>query len=50
MILTIISIKNRIVKCQSEKGIIIDIARRWFTDDIREGDKIEVKISDSKAI
>lgn len=41
MKLTILRIKNRIVNCQLDNGTIIDIARRWFTDDIQEGDTIE---------
>ncbi len=41
MKLTIMRIENRIVNCQLDDGTIIDIARRWFTEDIQEGDAIE---------
>lgn len=42
MKLTILQIKNRIVVCQLDNGTIIDVAKRWFTDDIQEGDTIEI--------
>ncbi len=41
MKLTILQIENEIVNCQFDNGIIIDIAHRWFTGDIQEGDTIE---------
>lgn len=41
MKLTILRIENGIVNCQLDNGTIIDIARRWFTEDIQEGDTIE---------
>ncbi len=41
MKLTILRIENRIVNCQLDDGTIIDIARRWFADDIQEEDTIE---------
>lgn len=41
MKLTILRIESRIVNCQLDNGTIIDIARRWFTEDIQEGDTIE---------
>lgn len=41
MKLTILRIENEIVNCQLDNGTIIDIARRWFTKDIQEGDTIE---------
>lgn len=44
MKLTLIGIENRIVRCQLDNGTIIDIARRWFTDDIQEGDTIEFDV------
>lgn len=44
MKLTILRIENRIVSCQLDNGTIIDIARRWFTEDIQEGDTIEFDI------
>lgn len=48
MKLTILRIENRIVNCQIEDGTIIDIARRWFTEDIQEGDTIEFDVQKSK--
>lgn len=50
MKLTILRIKNRIVNCQLDNGTIIDIARRWFTDDIQEGDTIEFDMYDTKNV
>lgn len=47
MKLTILRIENRIVNCQLDDGTIIDIARRWFTEDIQEGDTIEFDMHDS---
>lgn len=44
MKLTILQIKNRIVTCQLDNGTVIDIARRWFTEDIQKGDVIELGI------
>lgn len=41
MKLEIIRIENRIVTCAVDSGGLIDIARRWFTEDIQEGDIIE---------
>lgn len=48
MQLTILRIENRIVNCQLDNGTIIDIARRWFTYDIQEGDTIEFDMHDCK--
>lgn len=48
MQLKIIRIKNRIVTCEIDDGTIIDIARRWFTDDIQEDDVIEFDIHKCK--
>ncbi len=44
MKLTILRIKNRIVNCQLENGTIINVAKRWFTNDIQEGDTIKIDI------
>lgn len=44
MKLIILRIEKRIVNCQLEDGTIIDIARRWFAEDIQEGDKIELDV------
>lgn len=41
MKLTILRIENEIVNCQLDNGTIIEIARRWFTEDIQEGDTME---------
>lgn len=46
MKLTILRIENRIVNCQLDNGTIIDIARRWFIEDIQEGDAIEFDMHD----
>lgn len=46
MKLTILRVENTIVNCQLDDGTIIDIAQRWFTDGIQEGDKIEFDIHD----
>lgn len=37
-----------IVNCQLDNGTIIDIARRWFTEDIREGDTIDIEFDMQK--
>lgn len=41
MKLEIVRIENRIVTCAVDSGLLIDIARIWFTEDIQEGDIIE---------
>lgn len=43
MKLKIIRIENRIVTCaiDDDSGSLLDVARRWFADDIQEGDTIE---------
>lgn len=41
MKLTIIRIDNRVVTCELEDGTLLDVARRWLTEDIQEGDVIE---------
>ena len=44
MKLRIIKIENRIVTCEKDKdGSFIGIARRWFAEDIEEGDVIELE-------
>lgn len=48
MKLTILRIENRIVNCQLDDGAIIDIARKWFTEDIQEGDSIEFDMHNNK--
>ena len=41
MELTVLRVENDIVNCQLDNGTIIDIAHRWFTADIEEGDTME---------
>ena len=45
MKLTILRIEDEIVNCQLDNGTIIDIARRWFSEDIDENDIIEFDIN-----
>ena len=49
MKLTIIRIEGRVVTCELEEGTLIDIGKRWFTDDIQEGDVIEFDVLESKS-
>ena len=44
MKLTIIRIDKRVVTCELDTGTLIDIARRWFAEDIEEGDTIDVDL------
>lgn len=44
MKLTISRIEKRVVTCELEDGTRIDIARRWFTDDLEEEDNIEFDV------
>lgn len=44
MELTIIRIDRRVVTCELDNGLIIDIGRRWFAEDIQEGDTIEFDV------
>ena len=48
MKLTIIRIENHIVTCELEGGGLIDIAKRWFAQDIKENDVIEFDVADKK--
>lgn len=48
MQLTIIRIEKRVVTCKLEDGPLIDLARRWFTEDIEEGDIIEFDVLEKK--
>lgn len=45
MKLAILRIEDEIVNCQLDNGTIIDIARRWFTEDIHEDDIIEFDVN-----
>lgn len=49
MKLEIVRIENRIVTCEiTDAGSLIDIARRWFTEDIQIGDIIEFEYTPEK--
>ena len=48
MKLTISRIEKRVVTCELEDGTRIDIARRWFTEDLEEGDNIEFDVVEAK--
>jgi len=48
MMLHIVRIEGRVVTCELEGGTLIDIARRWFSDDIQEGDAIELDVTEIK--
>ena len=45
MKLTIIRIEDNIVTCELEDGQLIDIARRWFSKDIKENNIIEFDVN-----
>lgn len=45
MKLTIIRIEENIVTCELEDGSLLDIARRWFNNDIKEQDVIEFDVN-----
>lgn len=49
MKLTIIRIENRVVTCELDDGTLLDVARRWFTEDIQEGDVIEFDATSNKS-
>ncbi len=49
MKIKIIRIDNHIVTCEIQPdGTRIDIARRWFTEDIMEEDTIEIDVCKEK--
>lgn len=48
MKLRITRIEPRIVTCEIDSGGLIDIARRWFTEDIQIGDIIEFEYTPEK--
>lgn len=50
MKLTIIRIENRIVTGELEDGTLLDVARRWFTENIQEGDVIEFDVNEHNRI
>lgn len=41
---TILRIDKRIVTGELDDGTIIDVARKWFTEDIEEGDTIDFTV------
>ena len=48
MKLTIIRIENHVVTCELEGGGLIDIAKRWFSKDVKENDVIEFDVTEKK--
>lgn len=50
MKLTIIRIENHIVTCELEGGGLIDIAKRWFSKEIKIDDIIEVDVTTENKI
>ena len=47
MKLTIIRIDNGVVTCELEDGSILDVAQRWFAQNIKEGDEIEFDVNNN---
>ena len=45
MKLIITRIEENIVTCELEDGQLLDIARRWFSKDIKENDIIEFDVN-----
>lgn len=45
---TILRIDKRIVTGELDDGTIIDVARKWFTEDIEEGGTIEFSVERSR--
>lgn len=45
MKLKVLKIDNRVVTLQFDTGLVVDVARRWFTEDIQEEDSIELNIN-----
>ena len=45
MKLTILRIENRVVTCELDDGTLLDVARRWFSEDIQEDDVIEFDVT-----
>ena len=48
MKLKIIRIENYVVTCELEDGTIIDIAKKWFSQNIKENDEIEFDVTEKK--
>ena len=50
MKLKIIRIENHVVTCELDGGGLIDIAKRWFSRDIKVDDIIEVDLTTEKKV
>ena len=50
MKLKIIRIENHVVTCELDGGGLIDIAKRWFSRDIKVDDIIEVDVTIEKKV
>ena len=50
MKLEIIRIENHVVTCELDGGGLIDIAKRWFSKDIKVGDVIDLDTTSEKKI
>ena len=50
MKLKIIRIENHVVTCELDGGGLIDIAKRWFSRDIKVDDIIEVDVTTDKKV
>ena len=50
MKLKIIRIENHVVTCELDGGGLIDIAKRWFSRDIKIDDIIEVDVTTENKI
>lgn len=50
MKLKIIRIENHVVTCELDGGGLIDIAKRWFSKDIKTNDIIEVDVTTEKKV
>lgn len=48
MKLTIIRIENEIVTCELEDGGLLEISKRWFSEDIKINDIIEFDATNKK--
>ena len=50
MKLKIIRIENHVVTCELDGGGLIDIAKRWFSKNIKVDDIIEVDVTTEKKV
>ena len=46
MKLKIIRIEDRVVTCELDDGTILDVGRRWFSQDLKVDDIIEFDVTD----